>query len=66
MDQLAQFKRDLTTFAEEFPAEACLMANQGKKIMDDVEKAYKPKLIEYWQSNKELPMGYALQEKRLG
>ena len=66
IDQLAQFKRDLTTFAEEFPAEACVLANQWKKIMEEVEKEYKPKLIEYWQSNKELPMGYTLQEKRLG
>jgi hypothetical protein len=55
LDQLAQFKRDLTTFAEEFPAEACVLANRGKKIMEEVEESTKSKCVDYWTKNKELP-----------
>ena len=55
MDQLAQFKRDLMNFAEEFPAEACVIANRGKKIMEEVEENTKSKCVDYWMNNKELP-----------
>ena len=62
IDQLAQFKRDLTTFAEEFPAEACVLANQWKKIMDDVEENTKSKCVDYWMNNKELPFWFSMRE----
>jgi len=55
LDTLAQFKRDLGKYASKFPAEACVIANRGKKIMEEVEENTKSKCVDYWMNNKELP-----------
>jgi hypothetical protein len=64
MDQLAQFKRDFITFAEESPAEAYVLSNRWKKIMEEIEEKTKPKGIDYWMNNKELPFWFSMRESK--
>lgn len=64
IDKVQQFKNDLKAYAQEFPVESCLISNICKKMFDEIEKDCKPKAVDYWQNNKELPFWFIVEERR--
>lgn len=44
------------------PHKAWLIAHKLRKIADSLEEKFKPAVVEYWQTNKELPAWYIVKE----
>ena len=52
------FKTQILELWQERPEQAYLLANQLKKIWDEVSKTYSDKFKAYYDENKELPWGF--------
>ena len=63
LDSVQQFKNSLKEYSRENPVESAIYSNILKKAFDEIEKDCKSKAVDYWQANKELPLGFRVEER---